>query len=453
MRQGQYRLLVVLSTAALVAALAACSSDDGTDPRTLTIATVDNVDLERLRDLSDAFTEEHPDLSLEWVVQGENEIRQTISTDVGTQAGRFDVVSVGTYESEVWAGSDYLTPLTDMPDEFDTDEFIPATRDALSHDGTLQAAPFYGESLVTMYRRDVLDDAGIEMPDNPTWRDILDVADQITDTTDASGIAPVCVRGKSGWGENVASLSAMAHAYGARWFDEDWSAQLDSSEWTETFEDYVALADHAPDNVTEMGYQENLEAFAAGDCAVWVDTSVAASYLTDPEQSSVSDDVEFTRAPTSEEGRSTSWLWSWALAIPESSDNKELAKEFITWATSNDYTELVTSEYGWANVPPGARADLYDNPDYLDAASFAPLVLASIENADVDAPATDPVPYVGIQYVAIPGFQSLGTAVGQQLVDAISGEQSVGVAQDRSQWVANEIIGQSQMINESSEME
>lgn len=415
---------------------------------TLTIATVDNADLARLRDLSIAFTDSHPDVTLEWVVQDENQIRQTISTDVGTGAGRFDIVTVGTYEAEVWADQDQLTPLTDMPNGFAADAFFPAVRDALSHDGELQAAPFYGESAFTMYRTDVFDDAGIEMPEAPTWEFILDAAEQLDG---ASDVSPVCIRGEAGWGQNVAPFSAMAHAYGARWFDEDWAAQLDSAEWTRTFEDYTALASYAPDGVASTGYQENLSLFADGECAIWVDTTAAASTVTDPEQSVVAEDVGFAAAPTDDRtDRSTAWLWSWALTIPEASEHKDLAKEFVTWATSSDYAELVADEHGWAQVPPGARTDLYENPDYLEAAPFAPLVLESIESADVAAPAAAPVPYVGIQYVAIPAFQSIGTAVGQQLTDAISGDISVTEAQENAHWVTGQIIEQTRMTDESS---
>lgn len=471
----QLRVLAPAVATALVVSSAACTSDDsdsdgGDSSTTLSIATVDNPDLERLRELGDAFTEEHPEVTLDWVVQDENQIRQTISTDVGTQAGRFDVVTVGAYESEVWADEDYLTPLTDMSDGFNADDFIPTVRDALTHDDELQAAPFYGESMTTMYRKDILADAGIDMPDEPTWDDILAAAEQLDSAdTDASGTdgaegtAPICIRGKAGWGENVALLSAMAHAYGARWFDEDWTPQLNSTEWTKTFDDYVELGKYAPDNIADMGYQENLEAFAAGDCAIWTDTTVAASYLTDPETSAVADDVGFAAAPRHESGegtgngsgndagRDTNWLWTWALAIPDSSEQKDLAKEFITWATSHDYTELVADNYGWANVPPGAREDIYEQPEYLDAAPFAPLVQKSVESADITEPAATDVPYVGIQYVGVPEFQSIGTSVGQQLTDAMTGTTSLDEAQKNSQWVTNQITERSQMTDESNE--
>ena len=47
----------------------------------------------------------------------------------------------------------------------------------------------------------------------------------------------------------------------------------------------------------------------------------------------------------------------------------------------------------------------------------------AIQHAD-PAP-TDDKPYYGLQFAAIPEFQGLGTAVGQQMAAALSGSKSV----------------------------
>lgn len=442
--------LLAAGIGAVLVVLAGCSSEE---PRAgaataLRIATVDNGDLDRLRELSEVFLDEHPGVSIEWVRQPENEIRQTISTDVGTGGGRFDIVTVGTYEAQIWADQDLLAPLTGMPGGFDAADFIPTVREALTSNGELQAAPFYGESMFTMYRTDVFEQVGLEMPANPTWDFIVDAASQISEETDLAGS---CVRGKPGWGENVAFLTSMAHSYGARWFDENWVPQFDSEEWAQTTENYMALARSAPPGVGAHGYLENLALFQEGQCAIWVDATSAASFVTDPAESAVAKNVAFVQAPTGPSGTPSSWLWAWSLAVPESSDNQDLAKDFVTWATSADYVELVAAEYGWANVPPGTRTDLYDNADYVQAAPFAELVLEAIERADVDQPATEPVPYSGLQYVAVPAFQSIGTAIGQQMTNAINDEITVVEALENSQWVSDTVIEQTRLLDEQQD--
>ena len=80
------------------------------------------------------------------------------------------------------------------------------------------------------------------------------------------------------------------------------------------------------------------------------------------------------------------------------------------------------------NVPPGTRTSLYQNPEYLKVAPFAKPTLASIDAADPNHPTVQPVPYVGVQYAAIPEFQGIGTTVGQQFSAALSGASTVDAA-------------------------
>jgi len=76
---------------------------------------------------------------------------------------------------------------------------------------------------------------------------------------------------------------------------------------------------------------------------------------------------------------------------------------------------------------------LYNNPDYINAAPFAQITLDSINSADPKNPTVDPVPYVGVQFVAIPEFQGIGTAVGQQFSAALAGKTTVDKALKNAQ--------------------
>ncbi|UOM34605.1 sugar ABC transporter substrate-binding protein [Acuticoccus sp. I52.16.1] len=392
--------------------------------QTVTIATVNNGDMIRMQALADHFTEANPGIDLEWVTLEENTLRQRVSTDIATDGGQFDVMTIGTYEVPIWAEKDWLVALDDLPEGYDTDDLLPAIRGGLSVDGTLYAAPFYGESSMVMYRTDLFEEAGLDMPDAPTWEFIADAARKITDKDNE--IYGICLRGKAGWGENMAFLSAMANSFGAKWFDMDWKAQFDQPEWKETLTFYLDLMNDAgPPGASSNGFNENLALFQSGKCGMWIDATVAASFVTNPAESTVADKVGFALAPDNGLGKRSNWLWAWSLAIPKSTDAEEAAKTFIAWATSKEYLELVASEEGWANVPPGTRTSLYENPAYIEAAPFAKMTLESIKAADPNNPAVDEVPYVGVQFVAIPEFQGIGTAVGQQFSAALAGTTDV----------------------------
>ncbi len=404
---------------------------------TITVATVNNGDMVRMQGLMDDFEAKHPDIAVEWVTLEENVLRQNLTTDISTGGGAYDVMTIGTYEVPIWGGNGWLVPLDEgMAEDFDADDLLPAIAGGLTVDGQLMASPFYGESSMVMYRTDLMEAAGLEMPDAPTWDFIREAAAAMTDRdADINGI---CARGKAGWGENMAFLTAMSNSFGARWFDEDWQAQFDSPEWAETIDFYLGMMDESgPAGAANNGFNENLTLFQQGKCGMWIDATVAASFVTGPD-STVADQVGFALAPDNGLGKRGNWLWAWSLAIPSSSENVEAAKTFISWATGPAYAELVAEAEGWAAVPPGTRTSLYENASYLEAAPFARMTLDSINSADPTAPSVQDVPYTGVQFVAIPEFAGIATQAGQQFSDALAGNQTAEEALANAQAITTE---------------
>ncbi|WP_071796892.1 ABC transporter substrate-binding protein [Natronohydrobacter thiooxidans] len=422
MRLG--KSLVASTALALIAA-------SGAYAQTLTIATVNNGDMIRMQALSGAFTEA-TGINLEWVILEENILRQRVTQDIATSGGQFDVMTIGMYEAPIWAERGWLVSLDDLPEDYDIDDILPAMRAGLSHEGTLYAAPFYGESSMVMYRTDLMEAAGLEMPEEPTWDDIAEAAAAMTDRD--NNINGICIRGRAGWGENMAFITTVANSFGARWFNEDWEAQLDSPEWLEAVTFYNdLLQNYGPPGAANNGFNENLTLFQQGRCGMWIDATVAASFVTNPSDSTVADSVGFALAPNKDGlDKRANWLWAWALAIPAGTQQEEAAMEFINWATSKDYLELVAEREGWANVPPGSRSSLYENPEYAEV-PFADMTLRSINAADPNNPTVDPVPYVGIQFVAIPEWAGIGTQVGQEFSAMVAGQQTPEQALARAQ--------------------
>src|SRR5579862_6735689 len=398
----------------------------------LTIATVNNGDMIRMQGLTDDFTAKNPGITVQWVTLEENVLRQKVTTDIATKGGQYDVLTIGTYEVPIWAKQGWLVALDNLGADYKVDDLLPAIRGGLTVDGKLYASPFYGESSYVMYRKDLMDKAGLKMPDAPTWDFIAQAAKKMTDR--ANGINGICLRGKAGWGENMAFLTAMSNSFGARWFDEKWNAQFDQPEWKNTLQFYVDLmkAD-GPAGASSNGFNENLTLFQQGKCGMWIDATVAGSFVTDPKASTVADKVGFALAPDNGLGKRGNWLWAWSLAVPAGSQKVDAAEKFISWATSKHYTELVASKEGWANVPPGTRTSLYKNPEYLKAAPFAQMTLDSINSADPTHPTVKPVPYTGVQFVAIPEFTGIATDVGQDFSAALAGNMTVDAALAKAQ--------------------
>lgn len=398
----------------------------------LTVATVNNNDMVIMQSLTEAFEEAHPDITLDWVVLEENVLRQRMTTDIATGGGQFDVMTIGTYEVPIWAEREWLEPLNDLPDEYAEDDLLASVRDGLSLDGTLHALPFYAESSMMYYRKDLFEKAGIEMPEQPTWAQVRDWAEELHGSEE--GLAGICLRGKPGWGENMALITTLVNTYGGRWFDEQWNPELNSEAWVNAIQFYVdLLGNYGPPGASSNGFNENLALFSRGNCAMWVDATSAAGKLYDANESDVADSLGFAPAPIAETPKGSHWLWSWALAIPASSEHKEAALEFITWATSQEYIELVGETNGWTSVPPGTRESTYANEQYTDAAPFADFVLNAIKETNPNDSTLEPNPYVGVQTVNIPEFQSIGTQVGQSIAAALIGDTTVEQALDGAQ--------------------
>ena len=287
---------------------------------TLTIATVNNSDMIIMQKLSPKF-EQETGIKLNWVVLEENVLRQRATTDIATKGGQFDVMTIGAYETPIWGKLGWLTPLDDLGDDYDYKDLIPQVKEGLSVDGKMYSAPFYAESSFTYYRKDLFEKAGITMPEKPTYAQIAEYAEKLTDKK--AGTFGICLRGKPGWGENMAFLGTAVNAFGGEWFNMKWQPQLNSPEWKSTIDWYLNVMKKAgPPGATANGFNENQALFASGKCAMWIDATSGAGRVYDPKQSQVADKIAFTAAPiTDKNPKASGWFWAWALGIPTSTSS------------------------------------------------------------------------------------------------------------------------------------
>ncbi|GBQ66255.1 periplasmic mannitol/sorbitol binding protein [Ameyamaea chiangmaiensis NBRC 103196] len=411
-----FKRIALLTTAATILTLPLAARAE----TTLTIATVNNVQMIEMQKLSTTFEKAHPDIHLHWVILEENVLRQRVTTDIATHGGQFDILTIGNYEVPIWAKQKWLYAFDGLPADYDIDDIIAPVRESVSDGGHVYALPFYAESVMTLYRKDLFDKAGITMPEDPTYDQIRTFADKTRDK--ANGVYGICLRGKPGWGENIAYFSTLVTAFGGQWFDMNWKATIDTPAWHGALQYYVdILRKDGPPGAGSNGFNENLALFTGGHCAIWIDATSAAGTVYDPKQSQVADKVGFAANPTGSFKGGPSWLWSWNLAIPASSTHADAARTFILWATSKEYIQLVAKTDGWVNIPPGTRVSSYKAPEYKAVAPFADFVLQAIEHSNPNGQTAQPRPYVGAQFVDIGPFQAIGTQVGQTVSAALVG--------------------------------
>ncbi|MFM2065642.1 MAG: hypothetical protein RLZZ584_551 [Pseudomonadota bacterium] len=401
----------------------------------LVIATVNNGHMIEMQKLSKNFETANPDIKLKWVTLEEGVLRQRVTTDIATKGGQFDVMTIGMYETPIWGKKGWLKEIkTDAA--YDVDDLLPAMRNGLSVEGKLYSVPFYGESSMLMYRKDLADKAGVKFSDPPTWDEVSAAAVKMTDK--AVGVYGICLRGKPGWGDNMAFLTTLVNTHGGQWFDMSWKPQLDSKPWKDAISFYVDLMNKAaPPGSASNSFNEILALYNEGKCGMWIDATIAASFITDPKQSKVADKVAFAKAPVKVTPKGSNWLWAWALGIPASTKKADAAQKFVTWATSKEYIELVAKTNGWGHVPTGTRKSTYANAEFKKAAVFADAELAAINTANPNDSTLPKSPYVGVQFAAIPEFQAIGTTVGQQMSAALAGKTPIDAALKAGQTAAD----------------
>jgi len=416
---------------------AACSGGaggggGGGGTTTITLGAVDNPQMADLKKLVPDFENAHSNIKVNIVTLPEDQIRQQVTQDVATQSGRFDLFTIGTYEVPLWGKLGWLQDLSSYIAKDSTyapDDLIPGIKTALTYNNDLYAVPFYGESSMLMYRKDLLSAAGVTMPDHPTWDQVAAAARKVNSST----VNGICLRGLPGWGEQLAPLDTVVNTFGGRWFDQNWNAQLTTPQWHDAVTFYVNLLKSAGEpGAGNAGFTECLNAYNSGKVAMWYDATVGASNFT----GTAAQNSGYAFAPTKVKDWS-GWLWAWTLAMGSASKKKVAAWTFADWATSKDYAKLVGTKLGWAHVPPGTRTSTYGLPEYQQAAgAFAQVTLDSISHADVTHATVDPVPYIGIQYVDITEFQQLGDQVSQEFAKVIAGTESVDAALQKAQALA-----------------
>ena len=396
----------------------------------LTIAIVNNGHMINMQKVAEAYTEE-TGVKLNWVSLEEGVLREQVTSDTATGGGQYDIINIGMQEAPIWGAAGWIEPL-EFGADYDADDILPAIKAGLSHEGTMYAAPFYGESSMVMYRKDLMDAAGVSIADNDSWDNIKAAAAAVHDPD--NGVYGACLRGKPGWGDNMAFITTVVNSFGGAWFDADYKPTIDSDEWRAAINFYVdLLGNYGPPGSEGNSFNELLALYNEGKCGMWIDATIAASFLE-------VDGVAYAQSPNAGNPVGANWLWAWAMAVPAGTENAEEAKAFIEWATSKEYVQAVAAhpDFGWGSVPTGQRASTYAIPEFQAAAGFAAAELAAIESAAPEA--TDLKPYVGVQFAAIPEFPEVGSAVAQEMAAALSGAKSVDEALAASQAAAEAIM-------------
>ena len=235
--------------------------------QSINVLMVGNPQMEDIQKLTkDSFTKD-TGITVNFTVLPENELRDKVTQDIATQAGQYDVATVGAYEVPIWAKLGWLHEVSSYAKKdaaFDVSDILkPMVQSLSGADGNLYAIPFYGESSMLMYRKDVMAAKGITVPERPTWQQVADIAAKVDGAQ--PGMKGICLRGLPGWGEMFAPLTTVVNTFGGTWFTKDWKAQVNSPEFTQAVKFYVDLIKaHGEAGASQAGFSECLNATEPG---------------------------------------------------------------------------------------------------------------------------------------------------------------------------------------------
>ena len=164
---------------------------------------------------------------------------------------------------------------------------------------------------------------------------------------------------------------------------------------------------------------------------MWYDATVAAGEL-EAANSPVKGKNGYAPAPV-ERTRASGWLWSWALAIPRTSNKSDLAWRYIAWATGPHYVQEAGPRIagGWAAIPPGTRRSTYEIPAVPEGRPRVRQADARRDRVRADrrpghersAPATR-----ASNTSAIPQFQDVGNQCTEQFAAVIRARSTIDSA-------------------------
>ena len=266
-------------------------------------------------------------------------LQEKVFTDVLTGLGHYDVIFIDDPWLPALAGGEHLVPLAQFGYQPDPD-FVTSSLDvsrwppphgpqppgqASDAQPELYALPLVGNVQMFWYRKDII----TEEPRN--INELIRIVEQTADPTNGlDGYAYV-----EGWGNPIVTeFNAWNWSYGGDIFDDEWNVVINRDKSVRALTDFI---NYAHTVTPQQGYATGggaLNAMLGGNALTAIIWPNQNMLIDGSSQSQVSGKIAVIPFPGGE--RQTSQLGNWLLGIPVTSANKQVAFDFIIWATSHD---------------------------------------------------------------------------------------------------------------------
>lgn len=335
-----------------------------------------------------AAYEEETGVSVDVRSYPNDEVKTQMLNDVqgGNQA--YDVYQINEPDLAQFNLNEWLQPLTDIDPDFALDEETfsydnvstwDAEKRAFDESGVLTSVPLMGNLQVLVYRTDIYDELGLEVPE--TYEDVVDNARAIQEAGTAYGYV-TRLQATPGASSVTYDFMPYLRSQGGTWFaDEgtDWTPTIDSAEAVRAAELFREAAQLGPADTKALGQAQAIAAMQAGDAGQLQVVAAAASSMQDEANSNVVGKVGYAPLPRDPEGFPSAVSGLWTLGVPAGldEDRSQAALEFISWVTGPE-GQMIFAENG--GIP--TRSDAFDAPGIDETtAAYLDVVAESAENA------------------------------------------------------------------------
>ena len=272
--------------------------------------------------------------------------------------------------------------------------------------GALFGIPFGSETSVFGYRKDIFEKHGLKVPE--TYDELLDLACRIPELE--PGMGGLASRGKSGHQASHAFLLHLA-PLGGRVLDDNWNPIVNNEAGVKAGEALKTILECGPEGATSFGFAEAKNAFLQGQAAMFLDSTVVAGEIDNPEKSKVVGKVGWAPHPMGV--RRGSQTGGFGIAIPKNAQNKDAAFLLMQWLTSKKADKMIALEGGNPS-----RFSTHADPDVNAKFPHMQIFGEALKHADPD---WRPI---------IPVWGKINSDLGTTLSKAMTGEMSVKEALD-----------------------
>lgn len=314
----------LLSGAALVALSAAASATE------LNVIIEEVPDYDIVRELTEQFEAEHPDITVTFDAMPFDAMRDKILTSSLAPSAVYDVIIVDNPWMEQFARAGYLAPLDERiaaTEGYDFDDFIGPLREIGVVDGQTFGVPYYNYALGLIVRQDVFDERGIAVPE--TLEDYVATAQALTE----DGFYGVAMQPQRGY-KIMEEWKNWLYAAGGSLFDEEGNVAIDSPEARRALELYIETYNAAaPQDSLNWGFDEALRAVASGRAATMLSYNWMLPTL-NAEGGVAGDLAGNFRLHEVPGGKAVLGAWHWSIAA--NSEQQDAAWTFISWLTGKE---------------------------------------------------------------------------------------------------------------------